>query len=65
MLSSYFWELTKIAVVLVFVAGFSFSQTKSPALAKPTPIPALGNIQLPEGYVYEDGRGLTHMSEQS
>lgn len=58
MLHSCYWEIAKIAVVLVFVVGFSFSQTKSPVLAKPTPIPAPGNIQLPDNYAYERRRGI-------
>ena len=53
--------LTRVFGILMAVAlfcGVLFSQTKTLVLPKPTRIPAPGNIQLLDGYVYESRTGI-------
>jgi hypothetical protein len=52
------WKLAVITGIFFFTTSYVISQTKSPELPKPAPIPAPGNIQLPVGYVYERRRGI-------
>lgn len=58
MKSSYVSTFVQVGFLVALTAVLSFSQIKSPDSPKPASVLTPGNIQLPEGYVYESREGI-------
>ena len=51
-------SILMFGIAVIIAAVPSFAQTKPAAAPKPSPATGPGNINLPEGYIYEGRNGI-------